>query len=147
MDFDYSGGYLAFLHLEPLAEEPPTDARTRETRERERANRERSFQQARAWLQSRRQMAPDGSGLQKFGDAMGAAFALSKPQLHGALHSLLMDAQSGEETFPDFCANYGYDEDSRKALDIYLACQKTGADLRRVLGSDYVHCQNALADF
>ena len=30
----------------------------------------------------------------------------------------------------------GYDTDSRKGLDTYLACQQTGTDLRRLLGYD-----------
>lgn len=43
----------------------------------------------------------------------------------------LRDAEYGSDTFPDFCASLGYDEDSRKALDIYLKCQAADAALRR----------------
>lgn len=36
------------------------------------------------------------------------------------------------ETFEDFCANYGYDEDSRKAEATYFAVQKEWANVRRL---------------
>ena len=40
------------------------------------------------------------------------------------------------ESFEDWCANFGYDTDSRKALDTYLACQKQAEDFRRLCGAD-----------
>ena len=36
------------------------------------------------------------------------------------------------ETFEDFCANYGYDEDSRKAEAIYFAVQKEWKNINRI---------------
>ena len=36
------------------------------------------------------------------------------------------------ETFEDFCANYGYDEDSRKAEATYFTVQKEWANVRRL---------------
>lgn len=47
-----------------------------------------------------------------------------KPDVDGLIEGLVSDCDSGCGTFSDFCSNLGYDEDSRKALDIYLACQK-----------------------
>lgn len=35
-------------------------------------------------------------------------------------------------TFVDFCANYGYDEDSYKAMDVYLSVQKEWDGLQRI---------------
>ena len=39
------------------------------------------------------------------------------------------------EPFADWCATFGYDKDSRKALATYLVCQANGEKARRVLGS------------
>ncbi|QGZ16403.1 hypothetical protein Hena1_02530 [Erwinia phage Hena1] len=54
-------------------------------------------------------------------------FAIT-PGAAGVIYSLISDASCGDETHADFCANLGYDEDSRKGLEIYLACQKIGND-------------------
>ena len=54
------------------------------------------------------------------------------PHIAGILYSLLSDASLGEESFSDFCANCGYDTDSRKALAMYLECQGTTEKLRKV---------------
>lgn len=144
METDYSGGCLAFLSLPPLAAEPATD-RERDELTRTRRAKESKLAAARAWVQSRNVRPP--AGLYGYTSAIAAAFALSTPDLHGVIYSLLSDAAAGNETFPDFCSNYGYDEDSRKALETYLKCQTIGADLRRVLGADYAACENALADY
>jgi len=37
----------------------------------------------------------------------------------------------------DFCYNFGYDTDSRKAEKIYKACEKADKRLSRVFGDDY----------
>lgn len=37
---------------------------------------------------------------------------------------------AAHETFPDWAANFGYDEDSRKAHRIYEECQSLGSKLR-----------------
>lgn len=37
------------------------------------------------------------------------------------------------EAFDDFCRDYGYDEDSRKALDLYEKCHKHARELRRII--------------
>lgn len=55
------------------------------------------------------------------------------PAIDDVLHALILDAESGSENLGDFCANLGYDEDSRKALEIYLECQKTHNKVRGIL--------------
>lgn len=52
------------------------------------------------------------------------------------LCSLKADATGGE-TFGDWCSSYGYDTDSRKALDTYLACQESEERSRRFFGADW----------
>lgn len=49
------------------------------------------------------------------------------PTAANVLHSLLMDAQGAEQPFDYWAADYGYDTDSIKALNIYNAC----CDIRR----------------
>lgn len=53
------------------------------------------------------------------------------------LDCLFSDASAANETFESWASDLGYDPDSRKALDTYLACQKNGIALRKLLGSDY----------
>jgi hypothetical protein len=53
------------------------------------------------------------------------------PKLDDVLACLVRDAVgSAAQTFDDWCSDYGYDTDSRKALDIYIACQETAKKLR-----------------
>lgn len=44
------------------------------------------------------------------------------PTAASVLYSLLSDATGSEEPFDYWCANYGYDSDSRKAFSIYETC-------------------------
>jgi hypothetical protein len=70
-----------------------------------------------------------------------------KPTAADVLHCLLSDASCGADTFEDFCGNLGYDTDSRKSLETYLICQKTGVELRRLLGEHYSAVLKASQDF
>jgi len=57
----------------------------------------------------------------------------SKPKklnIDDVLYSLILDAQSGTESFEDFCDNFGYNEDSVKHNEIYRACQKNGKKVK-----------------
>jgi hypothetical protein len=58
------------------------------------------------------------------------------PKIGDVLCCLLQDAQSGSETFDDFCRSFGYDTDSRKAFDIYLKCQQCLNAMQRAFGAD-----------
>ena len=53
------------------------------------------------------------------------------PALPDVLHSLLMDSSATDETFSNWCANYGYSDDSIKALETYQACVKEGQALAK----------------
>lgn len=62
-------------------------------------------------------------------------------------YSLMSDAQSGSDTFEDFCASLGYDTDSRKAFDAYLACQGTLNGMRRLFREHFDAVQAATEDY
>lgn len=54
------------------------------------------------------------------------------PKVDSVLHSLIMDSYSTDESFSDWCANYGYDDDSIKAKGIYEACIENTKKLQGV---------------
>ncbi len=60
---------------------------------------------------------------------------INKPTAGAVLESLMSD--DTDESFEDWCLNYGYETDSRRALDTYLKCQEQGKKTRRLLGADY----------
>lgn len=59
------------------------------------------------------------------------------PTAEDVVSSMALDASACNESFDDWCATFGYDTDSRKALETYLACQNSGAELRKVLGKHF----------
>lgn len=63
---------------------------------------------------------------------------LSPPEFWSVLHCLLSDISGIEdETFEDWCSNYGMDTDSREAEKIFNACRDTLPKLRKLLGTDF----------
>jgi hypothetical protein len=66
----------------------------------------------------------------------GVAFT-DDPTAEGCLDCLLSDAQAGEQSFEEFCSEWGYDEDSRKAERTHGACQRVAREMRRLLGDDF----------
>jgi len=52
------------------------------------------------------------------------------------INFLLMDASATEQTFEEWCSEFGYDTDSRKAEETYRACDEAGKRLYRVLCRD-----------
>lgn len=69
------------------------------------------------------------------------------PTAADVLYSLLIDAQCGSETFEYFCSNCGYDTDSRKALETYLACQEMSVKLRKLGGDLLRKLETLLEDY
>lgn len=64
------------------------------------------------------------------------------------LYGLISDESLAADTFEDFCANCGYDTDSRKALENYLACQEEGAKLRKIFtGAQLSEIRETLQDY
>jgi hypothetical protein len=73
---------------------------------------------------------------------MGPALC-EEPTADGVLDCLLSDASAGEQTFEEFCSDFGYDSDSRKAEATYRACAAMAPRLRRFLGDDFEAFQRA----
>ena len=71
-----------------------------------------------------------------------------KPNPAEVLGRVCADYQSAaHESFPDWCSNLGFDEDSRKAYRIYEDCQAIGPKLRALgLTAAQIQRFGALAD-
>lgn len=60
---------------------------------------------------------------------------LKRIKISEIVYCTLLD--NTEENFHDWCSNFGYDTDSRKALAIYLECQENYVRLRKALGQGF----------
>ena len=71
-----------------------------------------------------------------------------KPSNKDIMHSLLLDASAIDESFLNWCDNYGYDCDSIKALNIYNACCETGKALQKIFTCQQIEAmREALQDY
>ena len=68
----------------------------------------------------------------------------NKPKVADVLHSLTLDASAADENFHDWCANYGYSDDSIKAMNTYKACLETAQALRKHFSPDTLHAVREL---
>jgi hypothetical protein len=66
---------------------------------------------------------------------MGSAHT-DEPTAEDVLDCLLSDANTPED-FEEFCSEYGYDTDSRKAEKTHRACLAIGKKLRAFLGEHF----------
>lgn len=71
--------------------------------------------------------------LGKFTDLIDTKKPIDSPTLLEVCYSLALDASGADESFEDWCGNYGYDTDSRKAKKLHKACQKIAFKLGRDL--------------
>lgn len=71
---------------------------------------------------------------------------LDEDEMKNALSCFLSDGScySSCRDFSDFCASFGYDEDSRKAFKIYKACQHHHEKAQELFGDDYGNAMEAL---
>ena len=68
----------------------------------------------------------------------GMGYGLSnEPTAQDVLESLLSDASSADQDFEDWCGEYGYDTDSRKAERTYDQVRHLTGKLRQFLGDDF----------
>jgi hypothetical protein len=65
-------------------------------------------------------------------DYLAGKTELTDSDLLGAFDCILRDAESGQESFNEFCGEFGYDNDSIKALRIWEACKETREKLVRI---------------
>lgn len=68
--------------------------------------------------------------------SMGLGHHGKMPTAADVLDCLSSDSSCVRDDFEEFCANLGYDSDSRKAERIYKACQRAAAKLEKFLGSE-----------
>lgn len=71
-----------------------------------------------------------GMGLRTKSDSWGKTKP-KKPAVADVLYSLFMDASATDYNFNDWCAEYGYSDDSIKAMNAYKACLETAQALRK----------------
>jgi hypothetical protein len=70
------------------------------------------------------------------------------PNPTAVLWSLTLDLADEDTTFEEWCANYGYDEDSRRAEKLFLTCKEQSANVRRFFtASEIAELQTVLADY
>lgn len=64
---------------------------------------------------------------------------LDESEVKNALSCFLSDGTcySSCIDFADFCANFGYDEDSRKAWKVWQACKRSHEKAVKLFGNDY----------
>lgn len=58
------------------------------------------------------------------------------PSAAVVLSAIRSDAEAGVEDFEEFCANFGYDTDSRKAYATWEECREAGRKLDEWIVSD-----------
>ena len=106
-----------------------------------------------------------GANLQQYRDAVKAVTGLERvlaetnatdknsrklyviaPTQASVLYCLLADASMAEDGFSDFCANCGYDTDSRKALEMFLEIDKQAQAMKQVFSNDTIEQLNVLLE-
>ena len=58
------------------------------------------------------------------------------PCIEDLFYSLVMDSSAAETTFSDWCDEFGYETDSRKALQTYEACQENAVKMRGLIDAN-----------
>ena len=82
-----------------------------------------------------------GLGLRKDG-------APVTPSAAEVLYGLLLNAEAGDMSFYEWCGEFGYSDDSIKALNIYKQCEETARALKKVFTHDQMaELREALQDY
>ena len=76
-----------------------------------------------------------GVGLRK--DGCGYSYPQT-PKTTDIIGSLLLDYDAGAEDFEEFCAEFGYDSDSRKAYATWEACRDNANKVDRLFTPDEI---------
>lgn len=76
------------------------------------------------------------------------AFRAVAPPAASVLYSLILDSSAVGQSFESWCADYGYNSDSRKAEATYRACQENADKLARVFSrADIATLEEMLRDY
>lgn len=75
-------------------------------------------------------------GTQSYTRATNNCYYIKQPQIAAIIHSLLLDAEAGNESFSNWCDNFGYDSDSISAFDTYQACEKIAKQLNNLFNRE-----------
>lgn len=65
------------------------------------------------------------------------------PKPGEVLECLLSDMMAGERSFEEFCGDFGYDTDSRKAEKTFKVCRRMAPKVRNLLGDLVEKAQEA----
>ena len=74
----------------------------------------------------------------------GLGKKLPTPTLIEVMYSLLMDSNSELTSFADWCSDYGYEDDSIKALKIFEACRTVKLEMLSMFTSKEIEEMNDL---
>ena len=70
------------------------------------------------------------------------------PHIAMIMQSLLLDSQADEMSFNNWCSDYGYDNDSIRALKVYQTCCETAKKLYSVFnGQQIAEMRKVLQDY
>lgn len=70
----------------------------------------------------------------------------TEDELLYAFYCFVSDAVSGNYSFNEFCGEFGYDEDSRKAEKTWKACKKSLEKLNKIYNGDVYDLANELQE-
>ena len=70
----------------------------------------------------------------------------TESELLNAFYCFVGDAISGKMDFSEFCSEFGYDEDSRKAEKIWNACKRSTVKFDRLYSGDIYDFVNELQE-
>jgi hypothetical protein len=87
-----------------------------------------------------RQRFPDDRSV--FGSLLRQAWYADKrapisPNAADVLSCMVSDTNAGQQSFEEFCSDYGYDIDSRKAFKTWEACKDSALQCLKLLGTDF----------
>ncbi len=69
-----------------------------------------------------------------------------KPEIKDVLYSLWSDSQACNQSFDDWCSDYGYSNNSISAFNTYQECCKSGIKLRK-LGLSHEYLEKEFENF
>lgn len=89
-----------------------------------------------------------GIGLRKKAKQLWVKDIPVKPNATSVLYSLLIDAEAIDKSFVDWCDDFGYSNDSLKALNTYNACCVIGQQVRKMFSqAELTKLRDLLQDY